>query len=171
MSLWFPLFAVCLFSLSDCSPFPTASLPSLNGVRQRTETFHFKKEQRSTSGPALAMQLLGYSEPNPLLFLQIWFQQPAGALPMHHTLLASAQRSDNCVWPGCRSLHLWHGNNYGETLRKQVHLSKAAPTTSWAKRFLLHFTLWLALWHIFGSTQALDLSMRLTLHGEQRLFL
>lgn len=159
MSLQFPLFAACLFSLSDCSPFPTASPPSLNRVRQRAENFHFKKEQRSTSRPDLAVQLLGCSEPNSLLFLQIWFRQPTGALPIHLMLLASSQRSEDCMWPGCRNLHLWHGNSSGGTLKRQVHLSGTAPTTSWAKRLLLHLTLWLALCHIFGSTQALDLSV------------
>ena len=140
-------------------------------MRQRAEIFHLKKEQRSTSRPALAMQLLGYSEPNPLLFLQIWFQQPAGALPIRHTLLAPSQRSEDCVWPGHRNLRLWHGNSSWGTLKRQVHLGGAAPTTSWAKRFPLHFTLRLALWRIFGSTQAVDLSVLLILHGEQRPFL
>lgn len=88
------------FSSLDCSPFPTVSPPSLNGVRQRAKMFHLTKEQRSTSRPALAMQLLGYSEPNPLLFLQIWFRQPAGALPICRTLLASSQRSEAHAWPG-----------------------------------------------------------------------
>lgn len=52
-----------------------------------------------------------------------------------------------------------------------MHLGGTAPTTSWAKRFLLHLTLRLGLWRIFGSAQVLDLSMHLILHGGQKPFL
>lgn len=72
-------------------------------MRQRAEIFHFLKEQRSTIRTALAMKLLSHSEPNPLLFLQTWFRKPAGVSPIHHTLLVSSQRTEECVWPGCRN--------------------------------------------------------------------
>lgn len=49
------------------------------------------------------MKLLSHSEPNPLLFLQTWFRKPAGVSPIHHTLLVSSQRTEECVWPGCRN--------------------------------------------------------------------
>lgn len=85
-----------------------------------------------------------------------------------HTLLASSQRSKDCVWPGCRDLQLWHGNSSWGTLKRQVHLGGAAPTASWANWSLLHLALRLALWLFFGSAQALDLSVHLIFHGEQK---
>lgn len=66
MSLWFPQFAVCLFSLLDHSLFHTAS-HSLNSAGKQAEISHFMKGQRSPIRRALAMKVLSHSKPNPSL--------------------------------------------------------------------------------------------------------